>query len=138
MPVQQQSENNASREDIAAIIAERNQHFHLQWFKDLFSGRLSLGDTFWLGYLGSTLIITPVTFVMAVLARGFLPDTYFSFGLAIWFCLLGFYYITLFIAVARKALSTPEAKGWRWAAVLFALLATMGFLTRIYAYLITI
>lgn len=138
MPVQQQSENNASREDIAAIIAERNRHFHLQWFKDLFSGRLSLGDTFWLGYLGTSLIIAPVTFVLAILARGFLSSTHFSFGLAAWFCLISLYYIALFMAVVRKALSTPQAAGWRWAAVLFALLSTMALLTRVYAYLITI
>lgn len=137
MPVQQQSENNASREDIAAIIAERSRHFHLQWFKDLFSGRLSLGDTFWLGYLGSALIIAPVTFVFFILARGFLPSTYFSLVLAVWFCLISLYYIALFMAVVRKALSTPEAAGWRWAAILFALLSTMGLLNRVYAYLAT-
>ncbi|MDR0253163.1 MAG: hypothetical protein LBI75_08260, partial [Brucellaceae bacterium] len=94
--------------------------------------------TFWLGYIGTALIFLPVTFILLILAQAFLSDAAFNIVVAVWFCLISLYYIALFMAVVRKALSTPEARGWRWAAVLFALLSTMGFLARVYAYLVTI
>ncbi len=55
--------------ELDAIRAQRAAHFTRAWFADLLKGRLSFGDTFWMGNYGALLFVVPAVVLLAYILR---------------------------------------------------------------------
>ncbi|MFC2968970.1 hypothetical protein [Acidimangrovimonas pyrenivorans] len=112
--------------EIEQTLRERAQYFSARWFGRLFRAELSLADTFWVGMYGVLLVIVPGMFALSFAVKIFAPAagvTVFS-ALAL---VLALYWAAATRAVILTARRAPEAAGgWRRAAVVFAVLSTLG------------
>ena len=112
--------------DLDGIQAEKKRHFTPRWFMDLLNARLSLGDTFWLGAVGVTLIFSPALFIFGYT----LPLIFFPMSgnllLNILLGVITVYYAVLTTAVFRTAVRTPDVGGWRWVGVAIVFLQTLN------------
>lgn len=110
-----------------AILEERRGHFKLQWFSDLLSARLGLSETFWLGSVGTSLLLV-IPGAMFVIWVGFtvFPESVVLSIYGVWLALAAFFNAVLVSAVFRAALRTPEVGLWRWSAVLVSALICIG------------
>ncbi|WP_417807406.1 hypothetical protein [Thioclava sp.] len=111
---------NLSKSELNAIHAERTKFFTPQWFGDLFSGRLSPGDTFWIGNYGPALIVVPLLVIVALFTAmampGHLEPLFGSVALAV-----GLYRLVVLSGLVRSVLRTPGPKVWRWIGVFWTL-----------------
>ncbi len=98
---------------------ERAQYFTPRWFARLFTARLSLPDTFWIGLFGPLLVAVPVMVAFAMLSKGADPaaGTPVFSGLT---AVLGLYWAAVSRSVVITARRAPQAGGWRWAAAVVA------------------
>lgn len=96
-------------------VEARKEVFRLAWFGRLLGGQLSLGDTFWIGNFGVTLVFVPAAFAVLFLMRifGSHDQTQFMGMIAIT-VVLALYWAFLTRAVFLTALRTPQVGGWRW------------------------
>ncbi|SOB90335.1 hypothetical protein SAMN05877809_101170 [Rhodobacter sp. JA431] len=53
------------QKQLEALEVERAKIFTPGWFGDLISGRLSFGDTFWLGLFGVLMFVVPAVVLVA-------------------------------------------------------------------------
>ena len=107
--------------DITTIEAERKRHFTPGWFADLLSARLTLGETFWMGMLGVTLVFTPALFVLGYIPSKLLAPPLGDLGFTVLLAIATVYFAVLTIAIFRTARRTPQVGGWRWLGVVIAL-----------------
>lgn len=113
------------QDEIDRTLKERAQYFTPRWFGRLFRAKLSLGDTFWTGMFGILLVIVPVMVVISMLSK----QIDIRAGMPVFSALsllLAFYWAGVTAAVIAVARRSPQAGGWRWAAVAFAVLLTLG------------
>ncbi|MBD3804446.1 hypothetical protein BMG00_10955 [Thioclava marina] len=106
--------------ELDAIQAERAKFFTPRWFGDLFAGRLSPGDTFWVGNYGPAMVVVPALVLIALFTAMASPGHLGPLfgGTAI---LAGLYRIAVLIGLFRSVARTPGPKGWR----IFGLLWTV-------------
>lgn len=108
--------------------------FRPAWIASLARGELPLGETFWGGFLGMQLILMPLWLVLVVFVPAFLP----GFG---WWTMLVFFVLqavwTLVVtqAVVRVAPGARQAGGWRWVAILVAVLTLVQVLALFWMWL---
>lgn len=109
------------RRTLERIQQERAQYFTPRWFGRLLAAKLSLPDSFWIGLFGPLLAVVPVTMVLATLAMWVDPAAGRPVlsGLT---ALLGLYWGLVARAVLIAARRSPQAGGWRWAAVIVAMI----------------
>lgn len=112
--------NNPTEAEIARIQAERAQIFTPDWFRRLLSGRLGVGDTFWLGNYAVLLGVVPLVVLVAGLlyaqAPGAMMPFLRGFALAVALWRLGI------VQALWRARSTRRAKGvWPVAGLLWTL-----------------
>ncbi|MCV2879547.1 hypothetical protein OE699_11880 [Sedimentimonas flavescens] len=115
------------QKELDAIAAERAKIFTPKWFARLLSGRLSPGDTFWLGNYGILLWVVPALVMLAMLIAISAPgnlDKLVAVGCAV----IGFYRLAILRAQLRTNRATPGPKGWRRAGVVWTLLEAAGLL----------
>ncbi|MBN2741977.1 MAG: hypothetical protein JXR35_13855 [Rhodobacteraceae bacterium] len=107
---------NLSKSELDAIHAERTKFFTPQWFGDLFSGRLSPGDTFWIGNYGPALIVVPLLVIVALFTAmavpGHLGPLFGSFAIG-----AGIYRVLVLAGLVRSVIRTSGPKVWRWIGV---------------------
>lgn len=96
--------------------SDTSQIFRPQWFRDLLSGRLSLGETFWVGNYGTALFHQPAIVFLAILPVPRLVP-------AIALMLLAFYQIALTRAMVMANPKVPTPKVWK----VIGTLITLGF-----------
>ena len=123
-------------DDLTRSIAERRRIFTPHWFGDLLSGRLGLGDTFWIGNYGVALIIVPILVLVPLLTAIFLGPGAHRIVSLVLYGALTVYLVLLTRAVLRTARRVPEVGGWRFAGIAItviqaalAALFTWAFLT---------
>ncbi|AUC51691.1 hypothetical protein CDO87_00120 [Sagittula sp. P11] len=115
-----------SEAEIAEIRRDRARIFRPAWFADLARGRLSLGETFWGGYVGVQLIAMPLWILVMVPAMAAEGNGLVPWSLP-WLLVLAFYLLQLgwTLAVTRAVFAVaPKARpagGWRWVAMIVAL-----------------
>ena len=115
-----------SEAELAEIRRDRAGIFRPAWFADLARGRLSLGETFWGGYVGVQLIAMPLWILVMVPAMAAEGDGLVPWSLP-WLLVLAFYLLQLgwTLAVTRAVFAVaPKARpagGWRWVAMIVAL-----------------
>ena len=106
--------------ELDAINAERAKFFTREWFARLFSGRLTPGDTFWLGNYGTLLWVVPglmlLAMMLAIAVKTAMLPILAGIGM-----LIGVYRLAVARALVLATLRTPGPKGWRWFGVLWTL-----------------
>jgi len=111
---------NLSKSELDAIHAERTKFFTRQWFGDLFSGRLSPGDTFWAGNYGPALIVVPLLVIVALFTAmavpGRLGPLFGSVALG-----AGIYRLLVLTGLVRSIARVSGPKVWRWIGVFWTL-----------------
>ena len=113
------------RDEIDRTLEDRARHFTPRWFARLLRGDLSLADTFWTGMFGPLLVLVPVMVLIAMLSKGVDPAA----AMPVFSALLagvGIYWAAVTRAVIVTAWASPGAGGWRWAAIAFAVVMTLG------------
>lgn len=115
--------------DFTKIEAERKRHFTPGWFADLLSARLTLGETFWMGMLGVTLVFTPALFVLGYIPSKLLEPPLGDLGFTGLLVIAALYFAVLSVAVLRTARRTPQVGVWRWfgVAIILANTAALAF-----------
>ncbi|EBA09536.1 hypothetical protein [Sagittula stellata] len=128
-----------SEAELARIHDERAAIFRPAWFGNLAKGRLSLGETFWGGYVGVQLIAMPLWILAMVPAIAAESDGLVPYSLP-WVLVLVFYLLQLgwTLAVTRAVLGVaPKARqagGWRWVAMIVALVIAAQSLALIFTW----
>lgn len=92
------------------------------WFKALFRGEHSLGDTFWGGVFGVQLVFIPLWVAAEFFIQITVPTlepTVFLISNVIFLI----YSLLLTRAVLIVARKSPKSGGWRWAAVIYCALS---------------
>ncbi len=106
--------------ELDAINAERAKFFTREWFARLFSGRLTPGDTFWLGNYGTLLWVVPalmlLAMVLAIVAQSSMVPILAGIGMVI-----GLFRLAVLRGLVIATLRTPGPKGWRWVGALWTL-----------------
>lgn len=108
------------QKELDAINEERAKFFTAEWLTRLFSGRLTPGDTFWLGNYGTLLWIVPglmlLAMVLAISAQTAMVPILAGIGI-----LIGVFRLAVLRALVATTLATPGPKGWRWFGVIWTL-----------------
>ena len=113
-------------DEIRHTLEERAQYFSVRWFGRLFRAQLSLADTFWTGMFGVLLVLVPLMFALAFLAKAVISTAGIPVLSAL-SLLLGLYWAVVTRSVIVVSRRTPdEIDGWRGAARVFAVLMTLG------------
>ena len=113
------------QKELDAIAAERAKIFTPKWFARLLSGRLSPGDTFWLGNYGILLWVVPALVMLAMILAmsnpvAMLPTLQAFAGI------MGIYRIAILRALIASTVSTPGPKGWRITGILWTAAEAAG------------
>lgn len=115
--------------ELDAINAERAKFFTREWFARLFSGRLTPGDTFWLGNYGALLWVVPGVMLLAMLLAIAAPAAMVPVLAGIGM-LIGLYRLAVARALVQTTRITPGPARWRWTGVIWTLaegLALIGY-----------
>ena len=115
------------QKELDAIAAERAKIFTPKWFARLLSGRLSPGDTFWLGNYGILLWVVPALVMLAMILAmsnpvAMLPTLQAFAGI------MGIYRVAILRALFAATVSTPGPKGWRITGILWTMAEAAGLL----------
>ena len=115
------------QKELDAIAAERAKIFTPKWFARLLSGRLSPGDTFWLGNYGILLWVVPALVMLAMILAmsnpvAMLPTLQAFAGI------MGIYRVAILRALIAATVSTPGPKGWRITGILWTMAEAAGLL----------
>ena len=121
-------------EFLTETTAERRRYFTPSWFADLLAGRLSLGDTFWIGNFGTSLFFVPANVVLMVLAGLFLPQSWTMRLPGLVVLAQTVFFFALLRAVWITALPRTDAGIWRWLGVAVTLFIAVS--TAFFAYLL--
>jgi hypothetical protein len=111
---------------LTETMSERRRYFTPAWFADLLAGRLSLGDTFWIGNFGTALVFVPAQVLLIVLAGLLLPAPWGMRLASIGAWALAAFHLALLRAVLKTALPRHDTGGWRWAGVAITALIAAG------------
>lgn len=111
--------------ELDEILAERQKIFTPKWFVSLVSGRLSPGDTFWLGNYGVLLFVVPTVVLLAMLLAIAVPGQMAPILYAI-ALLAGLYRVAILRALISASVSTPGPKGWRITGILWTAIEAAG------------
>jgi len=98
-------------------------YFTPKWFRELLLGRLSFGDTFWAGLLGSALVFVPVGVLVAIIVNIYFPGILREVLIA----LNGFYAVYLLLllrVVLILGWAYKGAGGWKWFGMLYLIVQT--------------
>ncbi|MEQ5870558.1 hypothetical protein J4E08_11685 [Sagittula sp. NFXS13] len=101
------------------IERERAAMFRGPWIAKLARGELSLGETFWGGFLGMQLILMPLWLVLVAFLPAFFPSVGWATRLA-FFVLQAVWTAVVTQAVLRVAPKSYQAGGWRWGAMILS------------------
>lgn len=118
------------------IAEERRYIFTPAWFKDLLGARLSLGDTFWIGNIGTALIYVPGSFLLTVLGPLLLPLPLSLIFLGAVYVALACFFVALSFAMFRVARATPTAGLWRWVGFGLTTLHALAIVTIVASFII--
>ena len=125
---------NPTETELEEIAETRARYFSLRWFKELLSGQLGFGDTFWLGNYGVQLFTVPALMLVVGLIVASAPGALNGFlggvfaASAVWQALL---LLALFKVRAR----TSARGGWVLAGLLLTAVSCLIALLGGYAYL---
>ncbi len=106
-------------------VEARRRHFTPRWFYDLATARLDLGETFWVGNVGASLIFIPAGFAV-VAPAAFISADAVRVALVAVLALLALYSLVVATALARLSLRA-SAGGWGWAGVAVTALLAAGY-----------
>lgn len=99
---------NPTQAELDAIETERRGFFSRDWFARLLSGRMAVGDSFWMGNFGVALALVPVLFMIALALAVVAPGA-MTVGLALALLLTGIYRL----ALLRALWISLRRAGWR-------------------------
>ncbi|MDO5620800.1 MAG: hypothetical protein Q4G24_04945 [Paracoccus sp. (in: a-proteobacteria)] len=96
---------------------ERRRYFTPGWFRSLLSGREGLGDTFFIGNYGVTMLLVLAGFGLAALAAA--THSAAAVSAVVRLCQIAalIWYLALLPALFRAARRSPQVGGWRWVGV---------------------
>lgn len=103
-----------------AIQQERAGYFTRAWFGQLVSGRLTPGDTFWMGNYGALLFVVPAVVMLAYILR-ISTENAMAPVLGAIAGVVGLYRLAIARALTASSFSHQGPKGWRITGILWTL-----------------
>lgn len=109
------------------IQAERHKFLTPPWFGRLLRGQLSVGDTFWVGNFGVSLITMPAMILGMLVAKMVSPTAYGVFNMIVAGG-LGLYHLGLTRALWIAIRKEPQTTNWKWVGLAITLYIALMYL----------
>lgn len=106
------------------IAQTRAKYFTPRWFGDLMQGRLTPGDTFWIGNLGIWLFAAPALVLATMLLTIAAPETVIPM-LVVASAALAVYRFALLRGLWITSRRCAPMHGWHWAAIIITLMIAL-------------
>ncbi|NOR64199.1 MAG: hypothetical protein GQ535_17155 [Rhodobacteraceae bacterium] len=107
------------------------------WLKQLWAGRFSFGDTFFVGMFGPAFVFIPVGVVIAGFLAAVAPGT-MGVAIAGMTVLYALYFSATLPAVFKTGLVANDIGGWRWFGILLAVASTLALWWSAYKFIVAL
>jgi steroid 5-alpha reductase family enzyme len=109
-------------DELTGAIDARRRYVTRRWIVSMLRGQEGLGDTFWVGCLGTWFVAAPLAVLGAVLLRGVgTGPSVLTMVQVVFFGALAAWFLALTRAVWCAARRSPQVGAWRWAGLAIAL-----------------